>query len=482
MVNKNKKRILLIEPPFYRLFKKTYSLTKYPLSLAYVAAAIKTQTDYEVMVYNVDFSYREESIKNTYLTGKGFKNYIRTLNNPLENIWQEIKNVVESFAPDIVGISVKAQNFASSFMVAKIIKEVNRDILIIAGGPHASLAFKDILSKNVFDVCVRGEGEVTVVELLRTIDKQGNLGDTAGLAYRSGEEIVISQNRGYITDLDSLPFPHEFAPQVLKDYDRYPKVAFQGIFATRGCPYNCFFCGSRGIWGRNVRYRSVANVSKEIELLCNRGVKRIHFEDDTFGLDRRYTIELCESLMQKCKGVSWSCELHVKSVDENIIHTMRKSNCVQILLGIESGNNEILKKIRKNITIEEALDACAIIQKNGISLYCFFMIGFPWDTLETIQDTMLAIRKIKNSEIDYSIFTPYPGTEAYEFCKEKDLITEPFNISLYNHQSPENSFCLNISHSEFRKIAYKIEQMLDTRNVICRFKQKMKKLFRLPVL
>lgn len=148
--------------------------------------------------------------------------------------------------------------------------------------------------------------------------------------------------------------------------------------------------------------------------------------------------------------------MHVKLVDDTIISLMKRAGCDLIQLGIESGNNEILKKIGKDITIEEAFLACKIIREYNIALQTFFITGFPQDTEKTLKDTMAAMKKTKSNFIVYSIFTPYPGTEAFEVCKMNGLINNDYDISLYNHQSPANCFCINISQEKFRVLLLKI--------------------------
>ncbi|MDD5617922.1 MAG: radical SAM protein [Candidatus Omnitrophica bacterium] len=468
-----RKKILLIEPPFYRLFKETYSLIKYPLSLAYLAAMIKRDTDWDVVVYNADFSEYREGWKIRYIRDKGFYNYLQILKNPQAYIWREIKEAILEFNPDIIGISIKSQNFAAAKNIAKIAKDINKDIVVMAGGPHASMASSDILNFKEFQICVRGEGEETIKELLRSFATQelNNLDKISGISYSRQGEIHHNPDRGYMEDLDSLPFPHKFAPEVLKDYEKYPKEAFQGIFATRGCPYDCFFCGSRLIWGRKIRYRSSENVTEEIKGLQKLGLRTVHFEDDSFGINKDYTMELCNRLKNKCIDLRWSCEINVKSADKEMISAMKESGCYAISLGVESGNDDILRKINKHITVNEILAAYKTIKKERILLTTFFIIGFPWDNRHTINDTYNLIKKMSDSVISYSIFTPYPGTEAYDYCKEKGLIKEPFDVSLYNHQSPANSFCVNLSYDEFRRMAERVEDLAERINLINQIKR-----------
>lgn len=465
------KKILFIEPPFYRLFKDTYSLDRHPLSLGYLAAVTCKETDWQVMVYNADFSFKSESWQVGYLAGRGFTNYLDTLKDYYRPIWQEIRGVIEDFHPQAIGISAKSQNFASARMIARIAKDIDNNIKVIIGGPHSSMAGKEVLSCPDIDISVRGEGELTVLQLLNAIASGDSPDSVKGIVYRKGELVLENPPREFIQNLDTLPLSYFYTKVVLKDFKRYPKSAFGYLFATRGCPYNCFFCGSRNIWSRNVRFRSPENIVKEIKFLHKEGIRIFSFADDIFGVNREYLYRLCHALIQYCPGIKWSCEFHAKLVDDGTISIMKRAGCYMIQLGVESGNNEILRQMRKNITIEEALAAAKIIKRHKIQLQAFFIVGFLQETEETLRDTVEAMRKIKCDVLTYSIFTPYPNTDAFNLCKEKGLIGEDYDISLYNHQSPENNFCLNIPKRRFRELAIKIEKMVDRKNKLNRIKR-----------
>lgn len=477
-------RILLIEPPYYRLFKDKYSLERYPLSLGYLAGTIRNKTNWNIMVYNADFFPQSEAVKNSYLASTGFEHYLHNLKNVSGKVWQEIKTTVSEYKPTVVGISSKSQNFVSACIVAKIIKELNKQIIVIVGGPHPSMVGSEVLNYPDIDVCVRGEGEKTIVELLNAIGAQTGYDTIQGILYRKDGQVIENAPRAYMSDLDSLCFPHEHAHEVLKDYDQYPLTAFRSIFAIRGCPYNCFFCGSHKVWSRKARFRSPEHVVREIKGLQKMGLKSVYFEDDTFGINKKYIYDLCNALITHCPELKWGCEIHVKLVDEKTISLMKKAGCYLIIVGIESGNNGILKEMRKNITIDEALSACKIIKKHGIDLAAFFMIGFPQETEATLDDTVKAMRKTKCDLLQYSIFTPYPATEAFQFCKEKGLIGGDYDVSLYNHQSPENCFCMNIAPERFRARASKIEKMVDRKNSLNRVRRvfSLKTLWRMKEL
>jgi len=465
-------KILLIEPPFYRLYKDTYSLDRYPLSLGYLGGEIKRNTNWGVMAYNADFSpHGSEFIKVSYLAGIGFDNYLNNLKDLSGKIWKEIELTIAEYDPAVVGISAKSPNFKSALIVANLAKQINKQAVVMMGGPHPSLVGADLLKYPEIDIGVIGEGEITVTELLNTIEAQKELDDIRGIVYRTDGQVVENPPREFITNLDSLCFPHEYAPEILKDYDKYPITAFENILAIRGCPNNCLFCGSRNIWSRKARFRSPENVVEEIKSLQKIGVKTIHFDDDTFGVTEKYRSDLCNALIQHCPGLEWTCEMPVQMVNEENISLMKSAGCSTIHIGIESGNNEILSAMRKNITIGEALAACQLIKKHGLTLFTYFMVGFTQDTEDTLRDTITAMKQSKSDVITYGIFTPYPGTEALELCKEKGLIDDDFDVSLYNHQSPLNNFSMNIPKERFRMIVSEVEKQIDRKNLIYEFKR-----------
>lgn len=469
-MQKENKSVLLIEPPFYRLFKETYSLDRYPLSLGYLSGTIMKETDWKVIAYNADFVPRSELIKVSYLANDGFSNYLSNLSDLSHPIWKEAKATILEYKPTVVGISAKSQNFRSACILAKLAKEVDERIIVIVGGPHSSMIGPAVLNCADIDISVNGEGEATIVDVLRAVDGKKSFRNVKGISFREDGTIIENAKREFIEDLDSLCFPHENAAEVLKDFAKYPPSAFSYIFATRGCPYNCFFCGSRKIWSRRVRYRSTANIISEIKSLQQRGLKSVHFADDTFGVTKKRIKEISNAISMQCSSIRWSCELPVKLIDKETIGSMKAGGCHAVQIGVESGNNEILRKIRKNITVEEALHACEVVRRHGISLEVFFIVGFPYDTVDTLMDTINAIKSIRCDTLTYSIFTPYLGTESFQVCKKYGLVDDNFDVGLYNHQSPANCFSFDIAPDDFRKLANKVEKMVDRKNLKSRIR------------
>ena len=457
-------KILLLEPPYYRLFKPTYSLDRYPLALGYLAGIIKRETGWGVMACNADFSPRSEKVRIGHLAGAGFDNYLRALEDLSGPVWGEVGAVISEYKPGVLGISVKSATFASARLAARLAKEIDPRIIVLAGGPHPSLAPRAVMDCPHIDLCLRGEGEGAIVELLGAVGRGEGYESVPGLVFRQEDRVVENSQGDLIRDLDALPHPYETTPEVLKDYDLYPPRAFRHVMAVRGCPFDCFFCASGELWGGKVRFRSPESVAGEIRDLMKGGLRSIHFADDTFGVNREYIEALCRVLATGCPGLKWSCEIHAGLVDERTISLMKAAGCRSIDLGVESGSDEILKAMRKGVTRAEILSACRTIKDHGLELHGFFMFGFPRETEETLMETAELMRRKEFDQIHFSIFTPYPGTEAFRFCREKGLIGKDYDVSLYNHQSPANSFCLNLSHTRFRELVSGIEEEVDRRN------------------
>ena len=453
--------VLFIEPPFYRLFEDSYSLPLYPLALGYLGGTVERHTDWNVKTYNADFRLKGTQIELSHLVGQGYRSYLENLRSPHGKVWQEVERHISECQPQVVGLTSKSQSYGSAKIVARIAKRVSPHSTVVLGGPHASMVGAEVLGCPDIDVAVRGEGEAIMVEILRAFERGEPLTGIPGTVSRWNGRVVEASRRPMLEDLDDLCFPHESAPRILLDYELYPTAAFGRIFTTRGCPFECFFCGSRQVWSRRVRHRSIASVVAEVEILRARGITEIRFDDDTFGVSKARIREMCEAMQSHFPGLPWVCEMHVNLVCDEIMRMMKRSGCRRVELGVESGNNEILRLNRKGYTIEKALEACRIIRRNGLSLYTFFMVGFPQDTRDSILATLQAMKDADCDGICYSIFTPYPGTEAFEYCLKKGMIEPDFDVSLYNHQSPANHFCANLSHPEFRKLASKVERFVE---------------------
>ncbi len=466
-IHKDKKRVMFIEPPFYRLYHDQYCLVKYPLGLGYLSGSVIKNTNWSVQTYNADFNAKQKVFdpENDYISGKGFKRYLSILKDRSQPIWKEIENSIEDFDPSVVGISSKTQNFVSSSIVAKIAKEINPDIKIIVGGVHPTMNGSKVLDCEDIDFLSIGEGEKTIVELLTALEKDKELNSVKGIVFRENGKVITTKPQSYVENLDSLDFPLTNAPKVLKDFDKYPKEAFGYIFASRGCPYACTFCESKSMWTRKVRYRSPENVIAEMKQMYNFGVRKVNFDDDTFGVSKKNIKSINDLLHQELPKMTYTCETVVQlAKDENVVKDMKRGGCTATFVGIESGNNEILKKIKKTQTTKECVQAMKNLRKHGIESHAFIMVGFPDETEETFKQTMDFIPELKPDGVIFSIFTPYPGSDIYNECKDKEIIKGDFDLVLYNHQSPLNCFTKNIPKERFYELRKEAFEFVDNYN------------------
>jgi len=364
-----------------------------------------------------------------------------------------------------VGISAKTQNFIAATIVAKIAKEINPDIKILVGGVHSTMNGSKVLNCKNIDFLAIGEGENTIVELLHALEKDTELNSVSGIVFRDNGKIINTKPRSYVEDLDLLDFPLTNAPKVFKDFDKYPKEAFGYIFASRGCPYACTFCESKSMWTRKVRYRSPENVVAELKQMNEFGINKVNFDDDTFGISKKNIKTINNLMHDELPNMTYTCETVVQlAKDENVVKDMKHGGCTGVFVGIESGNNEMLKKIKKTQTTDESIQAMRNLQKHGIESHAFIMVGFPSETEETFKETMDFIPKLKPDSIIFSIFTPYPGSDIYNECKDEGIIEGEFDLAIYNHQSPLNCFTKYIPKERFYELRKKAVKYVDNYN------------------
>ena len=468
------RKVMFIEPPFYRLYHDQYCLVKYPLALGYLSGSVIKNTDWSVQTYNADFNTRKTVFdpENEYVSGIGFKRYVASLKNYSLPIWKEVRNSIENYNPSVIGISAKTQNFVSASIVAKIAKEINPDIKIIVGGVHSTMNGSKVLQCKDIDFLSIGEGENTIVELLHALEKNRELSSVSGIVFRNKGKIIRTKPRSYVENLDTLDFPLTHAPKVLKDFEKYPKEAFGYIFGSRGCPYACTFCESKSMWTRKVRYRSPENIVAELKQMQDFGIRRVNFDDDTFGISKKNIKTINDLMHDEVPKMTYTCETVVQlAKDESVVKDMRRGGCTATFVGIESGNNEILKKIKKTQTTDESVQAMKNLRKHGIESHAFIMVGFPEETEKTFKQTMDFIPKLNPDGIIFSIFTPYPGSDIYEECKEQGIIAGDFDLVLYNHQSPLNCFTKYIPRERFYELRKKAFAFVDEYNRKAKFRR-----------
>lgn len=452
-------RVLLINPPWYRILGSNFEFI--PLGLCYIAGVLR-ENGHEVAVYNADFRRDEVVLPFILKMTKSYQAYEQILSDLTNPIWREVEDRIRTFRPDIVGITAMTPKYSSAVNVAKIVKQFDPSVSVVMGGPHPTVLPTETAKNGCVDAVVRGEGEYSFLELENAFENGKVPRNILGITYKHNNRIVSNPNRPLIEDIDKLPFP---ARDLVLDKESYFAQAFGVMFTSRGCPYSCIFCASNKIWGKRVRFRSPENVVAEIKYVCKiYGTRYFQFEDDTFTLNKKRTERICDLIKQEDLDIEWCCDTRTDLITDDLLKKMRAAGCTSVNLGIESGNENILKISKKGITLNQTRNAVKLTKKHGLKVTTYFMIGLLGETKDTIMDTINFMYELSPDMTCLSITTAYPGTELFEMAMNKNLIAKENDWASYFHQSPEMVITENIAPEEFRRLVEMTEKIFDKYN------------------
>ena len=321
---------------------------------------------------------------------------------------------------DVVGFGGTIYEYLQAKNVSSLLR--NKGTLTIYGGPNATVNWQKYV--NFFDIIVKGEGEITVDELLNCIENNRSLRDVEGIIFKENGNIINNPDRLFIQDLDKLNYP---AREILdlKEYQRHAKpyldvYPVDTVVSSRGCPFSCTFCSSKHFWKRTYRARRPEEVVKEIKYLIDRfGTKGVFFREDLFTASKKRVLEFCE--LVKPLSINWVCEARVGTVDEEMVKAMKESGCRAMLFGLESCSNKTLKLINKRITVEQSLDTIELCKKFGIYVAASFMIGLPHETENDMLHTIKTSKTWRLDHINYNRVFAIPRSELYDLVKRKGL-------------------------------------------------------------
>lgn len=404
-------RITLINP---RL--RTWSPNIYPpLGLCYIAASLE-QAGHEVDIVDMN-SHR--------VSDKALLKHIE--NSP------------------IVGIGGLITEYAEVVRLAQIIKQADANRIVILGGPLATTHSKELLETSSADAVVVGEGEQTIVELVKGTEQGTSKDLIKGIVYRDGEKIIAHPPREPENDLDSIPHPARH----LLDMSRYsthhfksfgikmPEVKSTTLISSRDCPYHCDFCF--GSPNKKWRARSPEDMVSEMQELRNEyDIRGFVFNDDTFTVQKRRVLDFCTLLKREMPDALWYCNGRVNLMDEEMIQAMADCGCVGIAYGIESGNQRILDSVHKQITLEQVERITKLTMEYGIHVTGYFMLGILGDTRATIQETLDFADKLNLDFYGFSITSPIPGTEMYRQAAEKGLVEKDKRLEDWSFHAQMN--------------------------------------------
>jgi len=247
----------------------------------------------------------------------------------------------------------------------------------------------------------------------------------AGVSPNADARIYFTGKRPLQTDLDSLPYPARHL--VRAEQYRSPETwnPLTVIHGNRGCPAQCIFCPAGVLTDFSVRYRSPENIVGELrECVERHGIREFLFHGDTFTLNRKWLLELCAAIRESGLDIRWGCNSRVDTIDDERARAMKAAGCWVVAFGIESGNSLLLEKMKKNATLDQAREAVAVCKRNGLRVHTFFVIGLPWETVETLEDTYRFALELDPDFFDFNIATPLPGTELFDIARTDALFED----------------------------------------------------------
>ena len=329
------------------------------------------------------------------------------------------KRILEE-SPDIIGITSTTPAFVKTKRLASFIREQLPATKILIGGAQLTALPFETMKTGLFDIGVIGEGELTVERLFKNYKNKRfeSLDRVRGIIYKDETGIHQNEDQDFINDLDSIPMPARHLLPHPGFYRPTPascrRVPYAVIMTSRGCPSQCTFC-DRKIFGMRCRMRSVSNIFQEIEkVVADYGVKEIRFFDDTFTLNKKRVYEICDEFEKRGLKLSWTCLTKAACVDGPLLKRMKKAGCWQVLYGFESGDDRMLKLLKKGNTVQMNKKATRLTKEAGLEVRGDFIVGTPGETWESLENTVRFAIDMKLDYAHFNKFIPFPGTELYK--------------------------------------------------------------------
>jgi anaerobic magnesium-protoporphyrin IX monomethyl ester cyclase len=416
-------KVLLINPPQTFFPGSEPPAGNLPIGLMYIAAVLQ-RGGYQVEILDAfmlgdgEFIQAEETI---------------TVGLSFEQIKQEIQNR----KPDVVGIAGPFTcQIGNALETSKVVKEVNINIVTVLGGPHVTLVPKEVLEETQsIDIVVTGEGEYAMLEIAQYLEGKKPLNSIQGIAYRNSTEITVNLSRPFLVNLDELPYP----AYDLVDMEKYlspRKIGYRSfqdraisMITSRGCPFNCCFCAVHLHMGQGFRAHSAKYVLDHIEYVVDKyKVKNIFFEDDNLTLDLKRFEAICDGLIERKIKIGWETPNGVRAdcLSLELLKKMKKSGANSVFVGVESGDQQILDNVVcKSLDLNKVVEFAKNSQEIGLKTGAFYIIGFPGETKQNMQNTIdFALNLKRKYDVGMHLFaaTPSYGTRLYEECKAKGYL------------------------------------------------------------
>ena len=327
---------------------------------------------------------------------------------------------LKEFQPNYLVANIATPTFKSDMMAVQHAKEIVPNICtIVKGAPFLTYNTNTIYENPFIDYVIIGEAELTLKDILDGVPDN----EILGICYRENFQPVKTEKRPFNENLDALPFParHLVDNSIYRRPDNGKVQAV--IKVARGCPFHCFFCLATPVSGTKVRKRSPENIVAELkECVEKYNIKNFLFWSDIFNLDREWTLELCQKIIESGLKITWSSNTRADTMDDEMAKMMYKSGCRLVSIGVESGSQKMLDNIGKKITLDDIRNTVKILKKNKIKIYNYYVIGLPWETEETVEETIKFAIELDSNFISFYTATPLPGTKYFAYAMLNKLV------------------------------------------------------------
>ena len=327
---------------------------------------------------------------------------------------------LKEFQPNYLVANIATPTFKSDMMAVQLAKEIVPSICtIVKGAPFLTYNTNTIYENPFIDYVIIGEAELTLKDILDGVPDN----EILGICYRENFQPVKNDKRPFIDNLDILPFParHLVDNSIYKRPDNGKVQAV--VKVARGCPFHCFFCLATPVSGAKVRTRSPENIVAELkECVEKYNIKNFLFWSDIFNFNREWTLELCQKIIESGLKITWSSNTRADTMDEEMARMMYESGCRLVSIGVESGSQKMLDNIGKKITLDDIRNTVKILKKNKIKIYNYFVIGLPWETEETVEETIKFAIELDSNFISFYTATPLPGTKYFAYAMLNKLV------------------------------------------------------------
>lgn len=344
---------------------------------------------------------------------------------------KELKEKVDNFRPDLLGVNIFSNKYKTAYRTIESIKEYFPSMKVVVGGPHVSCVRTSVLDEcPAIDYAIISEGEYPLLELCTGKNPE----QIDNLIYRQDDKVVMNNTRRYVRDLDSFHFPTYEKFEIEKYIDE------KSLISSRGCPYDCTYCAVKVVIGKQVRVRGPENVVDEIEYWYKRGYKQFSFQDDNFTLLKERAFKICDEIERRgfndiflrCAGA------RADRLDSALLGRMKKAGFKTIAMGVEAGNDKILKVLKKGENFEAIDKAVKVACELGYDVYLNFLAGSPYETFSDVKDSVNFALKYPIFYAEWANIIPYPNTELYNWLLEKGYLLKKPEEYLNDNSTTSN--------------------------------------------